>query len=152
MTENEVFSKFEKFGYTILKAGGRYHVFDRRLSRRVYEFETLSQLSNHGERILLFDFMTETLGKTINAFREMFSPAKVPEIQTEPEAVSEEEQKPEQEESSLPPAVPESGLIEKVCPTCGKTFKTPIKQRKYCSEQCYPSEVAKRSKNGSEVC
>ena len=151
MTENEVISEFEKFGYTILKAGGRYSVFDRRLARRVSESGTLEQLSKYGKQILLFDFMTETLEKTVNAFKEMFSPVTVPEIQTEPETVTGKEQDPEQEETPLPPAVPESGLFEKICPTCGKTFQTPIKQRKYCSELCYPSEVAKRSKTGSEV-
>ena len=154
MTENEVISEFERFGYSILKAGGKYSVFDRRLARRVSEHNTLEQLAKYGKDILLHDFMTETLEKTINVFKEMFSPVTTPpETQPEPESdpVTGEEQDPEQEETPLPPAVPESELFEKICPTCGKTFQTPIKQRKYCSERCYPSEVAKRSKNGSEV-
>ena len=149
MTEKELIEQFSLFGYYALKIGGKYSVFDRRNARRIYEFSNLKQLSDHAENVGAFGFWTEILNRTVQDFKEILSPVTVPESQPEQDTVTGKEQDPEQEDS--PPAVPESGLFEKICPTCGKTFQTPIKQRKYCSERCYPSEVAKRSKNGSEV-
>ena len=163
MTEKEIIAEFDKFGYSILKSDGKfsvfnqaipkYSIFDRRIARRVAEANSLDGLLHYANDIFCFPMWSETLEKTINYFAEAYSPSPVtPESQPEPEPVTgkEESSDPEQEEQD-PPAVPEDGLFEKICPTCGKTFRTARKQARYCCPQHYPSEMKKASRNGSEV-
>lgn len=145
MTENELISQYSEFGYFVGKFGSSYSIFDRRLARRIAETNSFEELSNYAEKILLFPFMAETLKKTVDMFSDMYSqmyPKTATENDTEKATAD-----PEQEATS----VPGTELFEKVCPTCGKTFKTSRKQTKYCCPEHYPSEMAKHAKNGSEV-
>lgn len=148
--EKEIIDLFSEFGYTVAKIGTKYHVFDRRCSRRITECRDLSGLYNLAEEVYFFDFMRETLNKTIIDFRRIFMPAT--------SSTDDHEQDPEQWETSAPETAPEQPagdhdttavsspetLYEKTCPSCGKVFQTSIKQRKYCSESCYPSEMKKK--------
>ena len=158
MTEKELISEFDRFGYSILKSDGnvyvhqqkieKYSIFDRRIARRVAETDSLEGLAHYANDIFNFPMWSEVYEKTVDYFIKEFScsPVTVPE----PVTGKKEQSEPEQEDKT-PPAIPEPGLIEKICPTCGKTFKTSHKQRRYCSESCYPSEAKKPAKNASEV-
>ena len=158
MTEKELISEFDRFGYSILKSDGKftvfnqkiakYSIFDRRIARRVAETDSLDGLAHYANDIFSFPTWSEVFEKTVDYFKEAYSCSPV----TDPEPVTgEKEQSEPEQEDKTPPAIPETGLIEKICPTCGKTFKTSHKQRRYCSESCYPSEAKKPAKNASEV-
>lgn len=175
MTENELIEQFSLFGYEILKHGSHYSIFDRRLARRTVETNSLDGLRDYAENIFLFPFMTETLEKTLTAFREMLCPSPVTSPETLPEETVTGEENvsdpdPEQEQESSP-ASPETDsetdtgdqeepeqeeeqtekdspvLFTKICKGCGKEFRTAHKQSMYCSPACYPSNKDKQNQS-----
>ncbi len=170
MTENELIEQFSLFGYEILKHGTHYSIFDRRLARRTVETNSLDGLRDYAENIFLFPFMTETLEKTLTAFREMLCPSPVTSPESLPEETVTGEEKvcdpdPEQEQESSPaspetetgdqgepepatePETDSPTLFTKICKGCGKEFQTAHKQSMYCSPACYPSNKEKQSQS-----
>ena len=170
MTENELIEQFSKFGYEILKHGTCYSVFDRRLARRTVEVNSFDGLKDYAENIFLFPFMSETLEKTVTAFRDMFTPSPVTSPENLPEETVTGEEKdcdpdPEQEQESSPaspetetedqgepepatePETDSPTLFTKICKGCGREFQTAHKQSMYCSPACYPSNKEKQSQS-----
>ena len=168
MSENELIEQFSEFGYYVMKHGTCYSVFDRRLARRTVEVNSLESLKDYAENIFLFPFMSETLEKTVTAFRDMFtpSPVTIPENLPEETVTGEEEvcdPDPEQEQESSPaspetetedqgepepaeePETDSPTLFTKICKGCGREFQTAHKQSMYCSPACYPSNKEKQS-------
>ena len=171
MTEKELIEQFSLFGYEILKHGTHYSIFDRRISRRTVETNSLDGLKDYAENIFLFPFLTETLEKTLTVFREILCPSPVTSQETLPEETVTGEKNvcdpdPEQEQESSPdPSETDTGdqeepeqaeeqtendstvLFTKICKGCGKKFQTPHKQSMYCSSSCYPSNKGKLSQS-----
>ena len=170
MSENELIELFSKFGYEILKHGTHFSVFDRRLSRRTVEVNSLESLKDYAENIFCFNSRLEMLEKTVSAFQDVLCPSPVTSPETLPEeTVTGEEEvcdpDPEQEQESSPAspetetgdqgepetaAEPETDsptLFTKICKGCGKEFQTAHKQSMYCSPACYPSNKEKQSQS-----
>lgn len=169
MNEKKLIEQFSLFGYEILKHGTHYSIFDRRTARRVSEAESLEKLSTYAQKYLMFDFWSETLQRTLAAFRDILSPSPVttPDPMPEESVTGEEkvsDPEPEQEQESSP-ASPEPETAEpepvpqqkdspvlytKICKGCGKEFQTAHKQSMYCSPACYPSNKEKQQSQTTE--
>ena len=160
MTEQELISLFDRFGYSVLKSDGKftvfnqkiekYSIFDRRTARRVAETDSLDGLSHYANDIFCFPMWSDVLEKTIDYFKEAYScsPVTDPETKTEPETVTGEEESPADPEPDTEPEQTEPDspvLYTMICKGCGKEFQTPRKQVRYCSPECYPSNKEKKS-------
>ena len=158
MTEQELISLFDRFGYSVLKSDGnayvhrqrieKYSIFDRRLARRVAETDDLEGLRHYATDIFCFDMWSETLEKTINYFKEAcsLSPVTVPAA---PATGEETDQDPEQkqEETPAPPVIDQPKVLpvyDLVCKGCGKRFQA-NRRKAYCSPECYPSHKDKKT-------
>lgn len=165
MNEKDLIDLFAKFGYYTMKHGDHFSVFDRRVSRRVFEANSLDHLAEYAE-ILCLAFLQETLQKTIEAFQQIYFPSPVTCSEILPEETVTGEEKPsaehEQEKTTAPVSLeteqqkePEKDspvLFTKICKGCGREFQTAHRQSMYCSPACYPSNKGQQASLPETTC
>lgn len=153
MNEKDLTDLFAKFGYHIMKHGDHFSVFDRRVSKRVFEANSLDHLNEYAE-ILCLAFLQEALQKTLEAFQQIYFPSPVTCSEIIPAETVTGEEKPsaeqEQEETTAPVSLETEQqkdrgvLFTKICKGCGREFQTAHRQSMYCSPECYPSNKEKQ--------